>query len=248
MADAVDSKSTPSNRVQVRVLSSAIFMQWIQQFDLFLFDFDGLLVNTEEIHAAAYRQMCKQRGYNLDWSLFEFFQAAHFESTGLRDAIYRKFPELQKEEPRWEVLYAEKKQCYQELLEKGDLSLMPGVAEVLIALEKAGKRRCVVTNSTKLQVDLIKEKIPLLKTIPVWFTRENYREPKPHPECYLTAIGQLGKPGDRMIGFEDSTRGFQALKDAGVPTPLLIGPGDHPQMKDFKGTYFPSFNSIVDLH
>ncbi len=192
--------------------------------------------------------MCKQRGYNLDWSLFEFFQAAHFASTGLRDAIYRKFPDLQKEEPRWEVLYAEKKKCYEELLEKGSLSLMPGVEDVLVALEKANKRRCVVTNSTKLQVDLIKERLPLLQTIPVWFTRENYREPKPHPEGYLKAIGELGQPGDRLIGFEDSTKGFQALKDAGVPTALLIGPSDHPQMKDFQGTYFPTFTSIVDLH
>jgi beta-phosphoglucomutase-like phosphatase (HAD superfamily) len=59
---------------------------------------------------------------------------------------------------------------------------------------------------------------------------------------------QLEKPGDRVIGFEDSARGFQALKDAGVPTALLIAPQDHPQMKAFKGTYFPSFNSIIDLH
>ena len=44
-----------------------------------------------------------------------------------------------------------------------------------------------------------------------------------------------------MIGFEDSTRGLQALKDAGVPVALLIGPKDHPQMKEFKGTYFPFF-------
>jgi len=223
-------------------------MQWIQQFDLFLFDFDGLLVNTEELHFAAYREMCQQRGYRLDWTLFEFFQAAHFDAAGLKEAIYRKFPELQKQEPRWEVLYAEKKQRYQELLEKGDLSLMPGVAEVLKALERAGKRRCVVTNSTQLQADLIKEKIPLLKTIPHWFTRESYREPKPHPECYLTAINVLGQPGDRVIGFEDSTRGLQALREAGVASALLIGPSDHPQMKNFKGTYYPSFNSIVDLH
>jgi len=223
-------------------------MDWIQKFDLFLFDFDGLLVNTEELHWQAYRQMCQERGCSLDWSLFEFFEAAHFSSTGLRDAIYRKLPELQKQEPRWDVLYAEKKRLYQELLGKGGLALMPGVAEVLTALEKAGKRRCVVTNSTRVQVDLVKEKIPLLETIPVWITRENYREPKPHPECYLMAIRQLGKPGDRVIGFEDSARGFQALKDAGVATALLIAPQDHPQMKAFKGTYFPSFNSIIDLH
>lgn len=223
-------------------------MNWIQSFDLFLFDFDGLLVNTEELHCAAYRKMCQSRGYNLDWTLSQFFEVAHFDAAGLKNAIYQKFPELQKQEPRWEVLYAEKKRYYQELLEKGDLSLMPGVKEVLVALEKAGKRRCVVTNSPKPQVDLIKEKIPLLKTIPVWITRENYQEPKPHPECYLTALQQLSKPGDRVIGFEDSTRGLRALKGAGVATALLICPLDHPQMKHFEGTYFPTFSSIIDLH
>jgi beta-phosphoglucomutase len=247
MVDAVDSKSTPSNRVQVRVLSSAwLFMDWIQKFDLFLFDFDGLLVNTEELHFAAYREMCQRRGYKLDWTLSEFFLAAHFDSSGLKNGIYREFPALFEQEPRWEVLYAEKKQCYQELLEKGDLSLLPGVEEVLIALEKAGKRRCVVTNSPKIQVDLIKEKLPLLKTIPVWLTRENYKEPKPHPECYLTALKLLGQPNDRVVGFEDSTRGLKALRDAGVPATFLICPPDHPQMKQglSEGSYVPSFEAI----
>ncbi len=224
--------------------------QWIEKYDLFLFDFDGLLVNTENLHFAAYREMCKRRGYNLDWSLSEFFEAAHFSATGLKEGIYRKFPELFKKEPSWDVLYAEKKACYQELLEKGALFLLPGVEEVLIALEKAGKRRCVVTNSPKIQVDLIKEKLPLLKTIPMWFTRETYQNPKPHPEGYLTAIKQLGQPGDNVIGFEDSTRGLQALRGAGVQAALLICPPDHPQMKEgfFEGIYFPSFELITDLH
>ena len=221
-------------------------MQWIQKFDLFLFDFDGLLVNTEDLHFAAYQEMCRRRGYDLDWSLSEFFEAAHFSATGLKEGIYQKFPALFKEEPQWEVLYAEKKACYQELLEKGNLSLLPGVEEVLTALEKAGKRRCVVTNSAKIQIDLIKEKLPLLKTISVWFTRETYKEPKPSPECYLKAIEMVGKPGDRIIGFEDSTRGLQSLQGAGVKTTLLICPPDHPQMKEgnFEGIYFPSFSVV----
>lgn len=221
-------------------------MQWIQKYDLFLFDFDGLLVNTEELHFAAYREMCRRRGYDLKWTLSQFFQAAHFDSAGLKKAIYQEFPALFEQEPRWEVLYAEKKQSYEQLLEKGDLTLMPGVEEVLIALEKAGKKRCVVTNSAKVQIDLIKQKIPVLNTIPHWFTRENYKEPKPHPECYLMAMKQLGQPNDRVIGFEDSTRGLTALRDAGVPTRFLICPADHPQMSQGspEGIYFPSFNAI----
>jgi beta-phosphoglucomutase len=224
-------------------------MQWIQKYDLFLFDFDGLLVNTEDLHFAAYREMCQRRGCNLDWTLSKYFEVAHFSATGLKEQLYKKFPELFKQEPSWDVLYVEKKACYQELLEKGNLSLLPGVEEVLIALEKVGKRRCVVTNSPKIQVDLIKEKLPILNTIPIWFTRETYQNPKPHPEGYMMAIKQLGQPGDNVIGFEDSTRGLQSLQSAGVKTSLLICPSDHPQMKEgkFEKIYFPSF-SVINLN
>ena len=69
-----------------------------------------------------------------------------------------------------------------------------------------------------------------------------------NPVRTITRLDICHEPGDRMIGFEDSTRGFQALKDAGVPVALLIGPKNHPQMKEFKGKYFPSFTSIVNLY
>ena len=35
-------------------------MDWIKKYQLFLFDFDGLLVNTEEMHFLAYKQMCEK--------------------------------------------------------------------------------------------------------------------------------------------------------------------------------------------
>jgi beta-phosphoglucomutase len=221
-------------------------MQWIHKFDLFLFDFDGLLVNTEELHFAAYQAMCRKRGFDLTWSLSRFFEAAHFDATGLQKSIYQEFPALQQQEPRWDVLYAEKKKAYQELLEKGNLALLPGAGELLTALQEAGKRRCVVTNSAKVQIDLIKTKVPLLQTIPAWFTRESYQQPKPHPECYLTALKQLGQPGDRVIGFEDSMRGLKALREAGVAVTLLVCPLDHPQLlrNQLEGFYFPSLQAI----
>ena len=241
MVDAVDSKSTLSNKVKVRVLSSA--MDWIQRFDLFLFDFDGLLVNTEELHCAAYREMCRRRGFSMGWTQKDFFQVAHLSATGIRDRIYRDFPEIG---APWDVLYAEKKAIYQELLEKGEISLMPGVEEVLKAVE--GKKRCVVTTSTKAQTDLVRSKISALQSIPIWFTRESYGQPKPDPECYQKAIEALGKPKDRVIGFEDSVRGLKALRGAGVGVSLLICPPDHPQLQEqrLEGYYFPTFQEIPD--
>jgi beta-phosphoglucomutase len=248
MVDAIDSKSVPSNRVLVRVRSSAMNYSWIKNYQLFLFDFDGLLVNTEELHFAAYITMCQRRGFKLAWSLEQFFSAAHFDAHGLKNAIYEEFPELYKQEPKWEVLYAEKKQAYMQLLESGKLSLMPGVSRLLKELDQEKILRCVVTNSTKEQVGRIQELLPELRSIPHWITRENYTHPKPDPECYRFAVKSYAKPGDRIIGFEDSFRGFQALSGADVKA-VLIAPTEHPQMKTLPKDilYFNSFDKISIL-
>lgn len=225
-------------------------MKWIADFSLFLFDFDGLLVNTEKLHYQAYCAMCQLHGVTLNWSLNQFFKAAHFESTGLRKAMYAALPELYAKQPRWDVLYAEKKALYQRLLMEKTLEMMPGAEALLKVLEAEGLRRCVVTNSPKVQVDAIREKIPVLNTIPLWITRECYKEAKPHPEGYLLAIKTLGKPGDRIVGFEDSMRGLRALIGAEVTVPVLICPPDHPQLQEGvpKGAhYFNSFNEINRL-
>jgi HAD superfamily hydrolase (TIGR01509 family) len=222
-------------------------MQWIHNFTLFLFDFDGLLVDTEVLHYKAYREMCRLHGVDMHWSLNRFFEAAHFESTGLRQALYTEFPKLLESEPRFEILYAEKKAAYQRLLMEETLELMPGAGAVLEALHAANIRRSVVTNSPKVQVDAIREKIPALNTIPLWITRECYKEAKPNPEGYLLAIEKLGKAGDKIVGFEDSTRGLKALIGAGVTTPVLICPPDHPQLKagvPEKARCFHSFEEI----
>lgn len=223
-------------------------MKWIRNYDLFLFDFDGLLVNTEELHFAAYKQMCRARGFHLEWDLGAFFRAAHFDSQGLKNGIYQTFPELYAQEPKWEVLYAEKKTAYQQILEQGDVKLLPGVEGLLSSLEGADIRRCVVTNSPGVQIEAIKEKLPLLHSIPLWVTREYYKNPKPDPESYKKAIEMIGRPGDRIIGFEDSTRGLTALLRAGVKDAVLVCPLDHPQMGDPLPEGVRHFNSIVDLH
>ena len=84
-------------------------MNWIQNFQLFLFDLDGLLVNTEELHYQAYVTMLQRRGYTLTWDFPAYFQIAQQDSKAPEIHIYKEFPKLQKDEPNWAILYAEKK-------------------------------------------------------------------------------------------------------------------------------------------
>lgn len=218
-------------------------MQWIHDFDLFLFDFDGLLVNTEHLHYQAYVNVLGEMGHRLDFSFANFLELAHFNSKAWREAIFARIPEL---EADWKRIYEKKKESYLSLVGAGKVELMPGVQELLSALKEANIRRCVVTNSPIEQTELIASQIPLLKTIPKWITREDYEKPKPSSECYLKAIELYGEKGDRIIGFEDSVRGLKAL--LGTPAlPLLICHKHYPLLEialESGGVHFESIDSI----
>ncbi len=218
-------------------------MQWIRDFDLFLFDFDGLLVNTEHLHYQAYENMLSRRGYKLSLSFANFLELAHFNSSAWKEALYVSIPDL---EPNWQVLYEEKKAAYLELILTGKVELMPGAEKLLKALRESNARRCVVTHALFEQVLLIRAKIPILESLPKWITREDYEKPKPNPECYLKAIALYGKPGDRIIGFEDSVRGLKALKETPA-LPILICPKHYPLLEIALEEGGKHFESLADI-
>lgn len=199
-------------------------MPFLDLFDLFLFDFDGLLVNTEHLHFQAYINVLAQEGYTLTWSFANYCEVAHLTAEALKNKLYQEFPDL---DPDWQRLYALKKTMYIELLYSGKVELMPGVASLLAALQQAGKQRCVVTHSPLPQIQAIRSQHPILQTIPHWITREDYAMPKPAPDGYLKAIALYGKAGDRIIGFEDSLRGLRSLQQTPA-TAVLICPSRHP--------------------
>ncbi len=192
------------------------FIEWIDQYDLFLFDFDGLLVNTEFLHYSAYQKMCQDRGFTLPWDFPKYCTIAHMGSDFLQKAVYETFPQLYAEEPNWLILYKEKQQAFLDVLAQKGAPLMPGVDRVLKFLHQHKARCCVVTHSPSSLTDAIRKYNPVLDLIPHWVTREQYELPKPQPDAYLTAVRLYGKSGDRVLGFEDTIRGWKALHAASL--------------------------------
>lgn len=194
-------------------------------YDLFLFDFDGLLVDTESLHYKAYQAVIDALGLSLTWSFSEYCQKAQISSPYLHEQLVVHVPELKKYD--WDTLYKAKKTAYLDLLSAYPLQLMPGVAPFLEELEQRKMPHAVVTHSPKEQINAICKRLPKLSSIPHWFTREDYQEAKPAPDGYLTAWKTLG--GEHPIGFEDSVRGLQSLNAAGI-TPVLIRPEYYPPL------------------
>lgn len=223
-------------------------MDWINDYQLFLFDFDGLLVNTEELHFMAYKRMCASHGCKLDWDFSAYCFIAHYHPEKIRDSIYAQFAELKAKHPIWNELYAEKKQAMMALLSEGKVHLMPGAEKMLRALEEANIKRCVVTHSPDELISEIRRQNPILDTIPAWITREDYTHPKPHPECYLKAIERFSQNGERIVGFEDTPRGTQALMGTSAAA-VLICRVHYPEIPFFLKNgvrYFPSLEAIPE--
>lgn len=177
----------------------------LETYDLFLFDFDGLLVNTENLQLESYRRMCADEGFTLTWDERTFAKYAMFESDGVKHALQALFP-FQKS---WSLLYEAKKEHYTQLLLKKGTQLMPGVEKLLSTLHERSYARCVVTHSLPHHIALIRTAHPILNTIPLWITRDHYTHPKPHSECYEKALSHFN--AKRPLGFEDSPRGLRAL-------------------------------------
>lgn len=214
---------------------------WIKNFDLFLLDFDGLLVNTEKLHFEAYQKMVESLGYAFPIDFTTYLSGAHISQEDLKNLIYNHCKGLKENHPDWQKIREIKQKIYSNLLQEGRMELMPGVSDFLSALNRNQKRSCIVTNSPKEQIALTEKLLPELKLIPYRITREDYNLPKPSGECYRLAIKKFGQKEDRVIGFEDSQKGIMALKEAKVLAVEI-----NPYSISKKGDY--SFKSFLEIN
>lgn len=213
-------------------------------YSTILFDFDGLLVNTEQLHFQAYKRLIEEHGYALSIDFIAFAAMAHTSSSALKEYLLKTFPDLQN--IPWDILYAEKQAIFLSLLTRDNLEFMPGADAIIEYMRDAGKTLCVVTNSGSKLTDKIRSHLPLLNEIPHWITRECYTKPKPDPDGYNAALSTLDVPSNEAIGFEDSLRGVRSLISAHVK-PVLICDPSHPQMEDPLAQQVTKYETFIEL-
>ena len=123
--------------------------------------------------------------------------------------------------------------------------VLDGVVETLRTL-----RGCVlmgvVTGSRKDHFDIIHTQTNLLQFFDFVVTREDYKEAKPHPDAYLTAMRLHGLEPETCVVVEDSERGCAAAAKAGLR--VLVVPNALSQHGDFSPAYkvLGSVREVVD--
>jgi HAD superfamily hydrolase (TIGR01509 family) len=188
------------------------------------FDMDGLMFNTEDVYTLAGTELLARRGCSF--------------TPELKDAMMGLPPRPAFEvvikwhhlaEP-WEVLAAESNEIFLGLL-GGRLTPMPGLLQLLAALETAGIPKAIATSSGRRLTAACQTPFQLAQRFRFVLTSEDITRGKPDPEIYLLAAQHFGVPSAEMLVLEDSQNGCRAAAAAGAFTVAV--PGEHSCHQDF---------------
>ena len=192
-----------------------------------LWDNDGVLVNTEQYYFEANRTYLRRFGIEL--SEDQFFRWYLCENRGAWHLLDPDASPAQID--RWRNA---RNEIHLQLLDNAESLLTPGI-EALLQQLSGRIDMGIVTSATRSSFETIHRKHDLLRHFRFALTSETYAQSKPSPEPYLLGLARIGKPADECLVVEDSPRGLEAARAAGIRCIVLR----HPLMArhDFAGAY-----------
>lgn len=165
-----------------------------------LFDFDGVIVDTEPQYAAYWGKIGKKyrpdikdislkvKGKTLTYIIRDFFgmEMEQELTERLHDfGLTMKFP------------------------------LIPGAIEFIASMKKSGAKMAIVTSSNNDIMQNVYKQIPELRQyFDEVLTADDFTLSKPDPQCFLRAAQSLGLAKEDCVVFEDSENGLKAAKNA----------------------------------
>ena len=191
-----------------------------------VFDLDGLMFNTEELYHYVGGEMLRRRGKEITPELLSGMMGRPpkaalglmIEWHGLSDTVETLSKET---EEIFELILAER------------LAFMPGLEELMSALETAGIPKAIATSSGRRFVTNVLAKFELEPRFQFILTWEDVTEGKPHPEIYLKAAERFGVPPGEIMVLEDSQNGCRAAVAAGAIAVAV--PAGLSRQHDFSG-------------
>lgn len=180
-----------------------------------LFDFDGLLADTEPVYLAGWRHVFHREGLDIPEAVLAGWVG---KST---DYVRRCVGELYGDEALYDRLYAARERFVYRALRSGEIRGRPYAKAALRAAHVAGAAVAIVSSSRRERLDDIAGEIGLLAYVDVVVSAEDVARHKPCPDPYLRALELIGCAAEEAVAFEDTVIGCEAAIAAGVPVWLI---------------------------
>jgi beta-phosphoglucomutase-like phosphatase (HAD superfamily) len=173
-----------------------------------LFDMDGVLIDSEPLHARAILELSGEMGDPLpDEDIFSFKGASE---KWMANRLIELYP-LQ----TWtaEAIIARKTELYNRLFQQ--VTLFDGVLDFLISSQGKNRRHGLTTSASRVTQRVVFETFSLAPYFDATITGDDIVRGKPDPEPYLLTAARLGLDPVECVVFEDSIHGVRSGKAAG---------------------------------
>lgn len=205
--------------------------------DALIFDVDGTLAETEELHRRAFNEAFAHLGF--DWHWPSDLYRDLLQVTGGKERI-RHFIENAKPKDgdralaEMPALHREKTRRYGTLVAAGTLKPRYGVLRLIQEARAEGVKLAIATTSDPANVEALL-RASFAPDAPSWFSvigaGDVVKNKKPAPDVYLYVLKKLGVPAANAIAIEDSENGLLAALAAGLT--VVATPSSYTDTDDF---------------
>jgi beta-phosphoglucomutase len=187
-----------------------------------IWDVDGTLVDTAELHFAAWKTLAAELGHP--------FTRADFAATfGQRNPeIIRKLFGTRYSDAEIAALGDRKEDLYKAAAREQGVSLLPGARALLEGLHAAGFLQAIGSSAPRGNLDLILGLTQTARFFQAVVSMEDTQRGKPDPQVFEVAATRLGVAPAHALVLEDAVAGVQAAKAGGMKCIAVSFVGHHP--------------------
>lgn len=196
-------------------------------FKAVIFDMDGVMVDSELAHSAAYSRVLREYGVEPVMNEHGTYNIAGLTLKETWE-IFKKRHSIDEDT---DVLMNKKRLAFSEEIEKSGIQALPGLLDLLKDLSEHNVKIAVATSANTARVNLVLERLKIKTSFSVMVTADDVQKGKPDPEVYIKAALKLGLTSDECVVIEDAEEGVKA----GVAAKMRVVavPNVHTKKMDF---------------
>lgn len=255
------SRSLPTTRRSRRVTPARTFPIASAASDkALIFDCDGVIVESEELHRVSYNQCWAAENLGFSWS-YEFYEMLqnsvgggkekmrwYFNRYGWPDGSPAETPSLLEERETFVFhLHKLKTELYKALIENGEATVRPGVLRLIDEALGRGLRLAICSAANASSVSLVLDRLvgqERLKRFDLILAGDVVEKKKPDPMIYNLARERLGVRTEDCVVIEDSQIGLQAAVAAGMKVVITHTPYTAGQSFDGAAAVYPGLGDV----
>lgn len=202
----------------------------------FIFDLDGVITKTENYHFLAWKETCKEFGYNLSVSENE-----KLKGIGRKESLEKiiKWSNITLKPEEFETILIKKNNLYLEYISQiNSKNILSGVKGFLISAKS--KNHLIALYSASKNAKHILNKLEIFGFFDVIIDGNDVINSKPHPEGFIMAANLTNTLPENCVVFEDSIAGVEGANSINMCT---IGIGDKKGLKNANKVY-QNFNQF----